>query len=177
MDTMLVVGRVGFVVDLIDQTSVHLDQSGTENSPFIVKIQPTPKTQAEADQETKDRLEKTAYDWNILFLNALLVSVAFPQFIAISIQAIFLWLAFRATKKSADVAEASLVKLERAFVLPKEFFVRWHWHLISEPRTYFWRIRRIYENSGSTPTIDLVTNLNRGCSTNRFRVIHFSLSE
>ena len=133
MDTMLVVGRVGFVVDLIDQTSVHLDQSGTENSPFIVKIQPTPKTQAEADQETKDRLEKTAYDWNILFLNALLVSVAFPQFIAISIQAIFLWLAFRATKKSADVAEASLVKLERAFVLPKEFFVRWHWHLNSEP--------------------------------------------
>src|SRR5208337_1124166 len=105
------------------------DQRGTENSPIIVKVQPTPKTQAETDQEANDRLNKAAYDRNTLILSLLLVIVAFLQFVAIGIQAVFLWRAFKAAKKSADIAEASLVKLERAFVYPKDFFVRWHCYI------------------------------------------------
>ena len=38
-------------------------------------------------------------------------------------------LAAVAARHSADVAEASLVKLERAFVFPKDFSVSWHWYL------------------------------------------------
>src|SRR5258706_2809649 len=67
-----------------------------------------------------------------------------------------------AANRSADIAEASLVKLQRAFVFPREFFVKWHWHIDREPRAYFSRIRPIYENSGGTPTVDLVTNINCG---------------
>jgi hypothetical protein len=62
--------------------------------------------------------------------------------------------------KAANVTEAALLKLERAFVHPKDMFVRWHWYLDIEPKSYFWKIRPIYENAGSSSTVELITNIN-----------------
>jgi hypothetical protein len=62
-------------------------------------------------------------------------------------------------KRGADIAEASLVKLQRAFVYTKDFRINWHWYLDDENR-FWWGVRPIYENSGGSQTVDLTTNLN-----------------
>jgi hypothetical protein len=151
------------------------DQRGTENSPFIVTIHPTQKAQAETDQETKDRLDKAAYDRNTLILSLLLVIVAFLQFAAIGIQAFFLWLAFKATKKSADIAESSLVKLNRPFIFPKGFHVLWHRNeSIKDAEKYWWSINPIWENSGNTRTHDMTAYVNSYFDSEPYRKISSS---
>jgi hypothetical protein len=92
------------------------DQRGTENSPFIVKAQPTTKTQAQTDQEAKDRLDQAAYNGDTLFLSWLLVIVAFLQFVGIGIQAYFLWLAFGATEQTAAIAKKALISSNRPWI-------------------------------------------------------------
>jgi hypothetical protein len=137
------------------------DQRGTENAPFIVKAQPSPKTQAQTDQEAKDRLDQAAYNWDTLFLSGLLIIVAFLQFVAIGIQAVFLWLAFKATKKSADIAEAALVQLNRAFISPKGLTCLSHRNEdIKGAEKYWYSIVPIWENSGNTPTRDMTIYVN-----------------
>ena len=110
------------------QQPAATDQRGTDETPFIVKVLPSEDAKAKAEQEAADRAAKDQLDTNTFRLGIATIIVAFLQFVAIGVQAIFLWLAFKATKKSADIAEASLVKLERAFVFPTDFHVRWHWH-------------------------------------------------
>jgi hypothetical protein len=79
------------------------------------------------------------------------------------IATVFLYLAgekqIRIANRAADIAEASLVKLERAFVFPKDFAVNWHWYLDDENR-FWWSVRPIYENAGSSATVDMTHNLN-----------------
>src|SRR5712691_2328129 len=49
-----------------NQQPTATDQSGAEQSPIFVKVIPTPKTDAEATQDAKDREEKSAADWWIV---------------------------------------------------------------------------------------------------------------
>jgi hypothetical protein len=48
------------------QQPAATDQRGTEQSPIIVKVLPTPKTDAETAQEAEDRKEKSANDRNLV---------------------------------------------------------------------------------------------------------------
>ena len=63
------------------------DQRGTEDTPVIVKIAPSPKTDKEITQEKKDRDEKAANDRNIVNLTAILALVGVFQLIVFGYQA------------------------------------------------------------------------------------------
>jgi len=63
------------------QHKAAADQRGTEQSPIVVKILPTPKTKEESDQEAKDHQEKSSADWWLVRFNGLLVLVVFLQWI------------------------------------------------------------------------------------------------
>jgi hypothetical protein len=81
------------------------DQRGTNQAPLVVKVLPAEDTDEKAKQEAADRAAKGQFDTNTLNLSIATVVVAFLQFIAIGVQAIFLRLAFKAAKKAADAAE------------------------------------------------------------------------
>jgi hypothetical protein len=115
------------------------DQRGTENSPLIVQIRPTAKTQAEAEQDARDRDQKAANDRNVLEINRNLVVIGFLQ-LAVFLGLLFAYgyqasklretmIATRAiaaqqsedTRRSIGIAEQALVSVKRAFVFAKGF--------------------------------------------------------
>jgi hypothetical protein len=63
------------------------DNRGSEDKPVIVKVLPTPKSQEEARQERQDREDKSAADWWMVRLTAILGFIGFLQLIAFSLQA------------------------------------------------------------------------------------------
>jgi hypothetical protein len=103
------------------------DQHGTENSPFVVKLQPTPKTQAEAEQDAKDRDEKAANDRETLATNRNIVIVGFLQLAVFAGQLfVFGYQAFKlrqtiitmreiAGTQSADTKQ-TMITAERAYI-------------------------------------------------------------
>jgi hypothetical protein len=98
-------------------------------------------------------------DWALVGFNGLLVLYTFRLWKSTE----KLWKAgesqIKLAGRSADIAQASLVKLERAFVFPKDFAVNWRWYLDNENK-FWWSIRPIFENAGSSATVDMTTNLN-----------------
>ena len=141
------------------------DQHGTEQSPLSVKVIPAPKSEEEAARERQEREEKAELDQKLVKFNGdlahytlVLAIVAMLQFLALFVQAVFLRLAFKATKKSADIAEASLVTLERASVFMPDINTNWHPDT-SRPGKFWWHFRPIWQNSGSTQTKDMITNV------------------
>lgn len=141
------------------------DQHGTEQSPLSVKVIPAPKSEEEAARERQEREEKAELDRKLVKFNGdlahytlVLAIVAMLQFLALFVQAVFLRLAFKATKKSADIAEASLVTLERASVFMPDINTNWHPDT-SRPGKFWWHFRPIWQNSGSTQTKDMITNV------------------
>ena len=88
------------------------DQRGTQQSPIVVKVLPTPKTNEEAIQEAKERNEKEALDRritdatdNIVYFSKILAAVAVLQFLALIFQA---WI----LRRTVNTSRAS----ERAYV-------------------------------------------------------------
>jgi hypothetical protein len=85
---------------------------GTEQMPFVVKTIPTPKSQAEAEQDRKEHEEKTFQGWWIIGLTGILAIMAI-------INAIVLCKGLRATQLAANAAKQSADALnaaERAYV-------------------------------------------------------------
>jgi hypothetical protein len=64
------------------------DQSGTEQSPLVVKIAPSVKTPEETAGEAEDRKEKSANDRHIVYLTAALALLAFLQLLVYIYQSI-----------------------------------------------------------------------------------------
>jgi hypothetical protein len=63
-----------------------------------------------------------------------------------------------AAKKSSDIAEASLVKLQRASVFVADF--NWNWHPDTTREGKFWyHFRPILQNSGNTQTKEMITKV------------------
>jgi hypothetical protein len=62
-------------------------QRGTEQSPLIVKTLPTVKTQAETDQDTEDRRQKTANDRRLVIFTGVLAVAAILQLFVYGYQA------------------------------------------------------------------------------------------
>jgi hypothetical protein len=87
------------------QEPPKIDQRGTNEAPVIVKVLPAEDAEEKTKQEAAERAAKNQFDTNTLYLSAATVVVAFLQFVAIGIQAAFLWLAFKAAKDAADAAQ------------------------------------------------------------------------
>jgi hypothetical protein len=98
--------------------------------------------------------------------------VAFLQFVAISIQARFLWLAFGAAKNSADAAKEqvslsreALITTERAFIYCEHIDAIWTADKKTELVTK-WTFHPIWKNSGKTPTKRAVNKISWWVSIN-----------
>lgn len=72
----------------IASDSANANQRGTENSPLIVKVLPTPKTAEEAANDKQDRDEKTASDWWIIKLTGALALIGALQLLVFGYQAL-----------------------------------------------------------------------------------------
>jgi hypothetical protein len=86
------------------QQSTQSDQRGTQESPLVVKVVPTPKPPEETSQDAKDRNQKTANDRNLVRLTGVLAIVGFLQFLVYAYQAQKL----RETVKSAGEQSAAM---------------------------------------------------------------------
>lgn len=90
-----------------NQQKTASDQRGTEQTPFVVKTVNPPKTEAEANQERKDRAKKASYDWWFLVFTALVACFALLQLGALIWQAYFLKGSLEITREAADTAKGS----------------------------------------------------------------------
>jgi hypothetical protein len=91
-----------------------IDQRGTQQSPIVVKVLPTPKTNEEATQEAKERNEKEALDrrikdatGNIAYFNKILAAIAVLQFLTLIFQA---WM-LRRTVNTSRACERAYVTM------------------------------------------------------------------
>lgn len=91
-----------------------IDQRGTSEAPLVVKVLPTDDAEEKSKQEAADRDAKHQLDTNTFRLGIVTVAVAFLQVVAIGLQALFLWLAFRATTIAAEAARDSANSSVRA---------------------------------------------------------------
>src|SRR5271166_5012063 len=90
------------------------DQRGTEQSPLVVKIQP-PNTQVESEEARQEHDNKAAYDWDTVLLSFLTVVVGGLTFVAIVVQAFFLWRAVRVSERAANAAQQSATSIINQF--------------------------------------------------------------
>jgi hypothetical protein len=98
------------------QQKTEPDKRGTEQTPFVVKTIPAPKSHADTEQDRKDQ-NKKASQLRWAFWLTIVVAAA------TLLQAIFLFFTLRATRKAADaatrtakVAEDALYFAERAYL-------------------------------------------------------------
>jgi hypothetical protein len=147
------------------------DQRGTDQSPVVVKIAPTPKSEADAAAEAKDRQEKAKLDTalvkfngDLAFYTLILAIVAALQFIALFVQAILLRGTLKATTAAANIAKDALISTERAFVFLEDFDPVWTIGLRGsgdnnrEFRHFAIRLR--WRNNGTTPTRNMTVIVN-----------------
>jgi hypothetical protein len=138
------------------------DKRGTDEMPLVMKVLPTQKPKSETEQQRQDRLEKANSDWWVVKFTGALAVVGFLQFIAIGIQAYFLWLGFREAKKAGTSAETTakaakatadaMVSQLRAYVSMKVtegLFPHF------DPKTGPWCSFEI-RNTGLTPAFEMV---------------------
>lgn len=90
------------------------DQRGSEHYPIFVKNIPTPKTDAEAEQERKDREQKSANDWHLVWFNGILAAVALLQLLVYSYQAYKLRQTVDAGEKQSEAMERHITEAGRS---------------------------------------------------------------
>jgi hypothetical protein len=106
--------------------SAATDQRGTEQSPLVVKVQPTPETETEAaanreerEQRSANEQETTKFNRFLVIIGALQLVVFVGQLSVFSYQAWKLRQTVGATENAADAAKKSadsLRNIERAYV-------------------------------------------------------------
>jgi hypothetical protein len=123
----------------------------------------TPEQHSEAGltADAKERAEKAALDRRLVEYNGdlahytkVLAIVAALQFAALLAQAAFLLLAFRETRRGADIAREAMIAGERAFVFALD--VSPFWEINATTGAYDWRFRPVWKNSGDTPTRNMI---------------------
>ena len=139
------------------------DQRGTPDAPVVVKILPTQKSDAESENDKKERderaeaerkktrLDEQLVDFNgdLAYYTKALVWVAVLQFLALIGQVIFLRLSLQESRRATDTAREAMVAGERAFVFATAINPYWE---IDSRGLYHWRFRPNWKNSGDTPT-------------------------
>lgn len=135
--------------------------------PTIIYVQPPQKTESETEQERHERSEKAELDRRLVELTAelalftrWLAYATLALFIATAGMAVFAYFQSRdmkvsisETKRAADIAEDSLVKLQRAFVSVQQ--IKHISHLDMTNGKIWWTLHIIWENSGASPTRNL----------------------
>jgi hypothetical protein len=124
----------------------------TEQSPFPVKIIDEPKTAAEIASEQKDRDERAVLTERLTIYAGLLIAVGAFLALAFALQALYLWLALRAVRRSAVAAERNMTAVRRAFVYVGS--MAW------EAAGASVRVSPVWANSGTTPTRSLRISTN-----------------
>lgn len=89
------------------QQSASDNQRGTEDSPIVVKILPTPKTPEESAQGVIDRQEKTSSDWWLDFFTGILAFMAVVQAIVFAYQG-------RQLRKTVQAAEGQSIDMKKS---------------------------------------------------------------
>jgi hypothetical protein len=112
----------------------------------------SPKTEAQIAAEQSEREERAVLNTRVLMLGALLIAVGFFLFIAFMVQAVYLWLALRAMRRSTAVAAHNVVSAQRAFVYIRSLAWRVDGANV--------KIDPTWENSGLTPTQGLRISVN-----------------
>src|SRR2546427_3023802 len=91
------------------QQKTTADQKGTQDSPIVVKILPTPQTQEEKAQEANERTERASNDRKLVaFTGELVKATIVLAFIAFFQGVVFLWQGIQlkrtvaATKANSD---------------------------------------------------------------------------
>ncbi|HEX3740413.1 MAG TPA: hypothetical protein VHV29_11975 [Terriglobales bacterium] len=79
------------------------NQRGTQDSPVFVKVIPSPKTQAEIDQDAEERQQQSSRQWWAIVISAVLAVIALGQAIIYWYQAIQLR---RTVDSAADQSKA-----------------------------------------------------------------------
>ena len=90
------------------------DQRGTEQSPLVVKEIPTPKTQEESAQESRDHDEKAANDRISFTLTGIIAAIALGQFIVYWYQSIQLKKTVKAAGEQSEAMERHIGEATRS---------------------------------------------------------------
>jgi hypothetical protein len=93
------------------------DQRGTEQSPAIVRILPTPKTAEEVDADRKDREDKNRSDSWLVKLTGALAFIGFLQLIVFGWQGIQLKRSVSAAKDATELGNKEFIATHRPKVI------------------------------------------------------------
>jgi DNA-binding protein YbaB len=94
--------------------SAASDHYGTQESPLVVKVSPSPKTKEESDQETQDRNAKAASDRWTIGLTGVLALVAFLQLLVYGYQAKKLRETVESAKEQSSAMERHISEAARS---------------------------------------------------------------
>jgi len=89
------------------KNAIRSDDRGTENSPIVVKVLSTPKSNEEAIADAAEQKYKIAVDWRLVVFTGCLVIVGALQLIVFGLQAVWLRKTVYATQKSVHTFQAS----------------------------------------------------------------------
>lgn len=136
------------------------DERGTEQSPAIVRVLPTPKTEAEVAEEARERNEKSdldrklvEYNGDLAFYTEILAAFALLQIAALFVQARYL----ARTVKVSEAAAVAARESADAVVGQLRAYVSVHSSAIEGFGTNAIRIQVVIRNTGQTPAHDLIT--------------------
>jgi hypothetical protein len=110
-------------------------------------------------QAVRERGTQQSEWWNVKSTDLAVAVFTGFLLIATALQAAWTRAAVRAAERSANIANNSLTKLERAFVVQKRFDTRAG---VTADKQQILRIGCVLENSGSTPTQHCIIKMNVG---------------
>jgi hypothetical protein len=127
-----------------------------EQAPVPVRIVEPPKSAAqlaaEMQEREREREERATFNSRLLMYSGLLVVIGLLLAVAFLVQSLYLWLALRAMRKSANAAERNMATAQRAFLYIGA--IGW------SPAGQNVKVAPTWANSGSTPTRNLRISTN-----------------
>jgi hypothetical protein len=99
------------------QQRAAADQRGTEQSPAVVKIIPTPKTAEEAEADRKEKEQKDTNDTRLVWFTGLLAGIGFLQMLVFGWQGIQLKLTVDAARAATKLAREEFIATHRPRVI------------------------------------------------------------
>jgi hypothetical protein len=118
-----------------------------EQPPVPVRVVPTPKTEEELAAEREQRERWSSLDTRLQVLAVLLAALGLFQIVVFSVQALFVWFALRAMRRSALLTERNMTMAQRAFVHVSSLA----WSAAGAGV----KVSPTWENNGTTPTRSL----------------------
>jgi hypothetical protein len=96
------------------QQAATADRRSTKDSPIVVTVLPTPKTQDETDREAEDRKNKTTNDRNLVDLTGVLAAIGFLQLLVFGYQAYKLGQTVESAGEQSEAMERHIAEASRS---------------------------------------------------------------